>query len=122
MSYIQGFIIPVPDEKKKAYREIAEKAVPMFEEYGAIRIVETWGTDLREGKITDFYSAVKAKDNENIVFSWIVWPDKATCDAAAKKMESDERMKMPDDMPFDASRMIYGGFEILLDTGSDLSE
>lgn len=119
MSYIQGFLIPVPEGKKEAYREMAAKAVPLFEEYGATRIVECWGNDLPEGKVTDFHRAVKAEDGENVVFSWIVWPSKQVCDEAAKKMMEDDRMKMPDDMPFDGKRMIFGGFDILLDTGVD---
>jgi uncharacterized protein YbaA (DUF1428 family) len=121
MSYIDGFVIPVPTDKKQAYRDMAAKAVPLFKEYGATRIVECWGDDVPEGKVTDFKGAVKAEPGENIVFSWIVWPSKEVRDAANKKMQEDPRMKMPDDMPFDGKRLIYGGFEILLDTDAEAS-
>lgn len=117
MSYIQGFVIPVPNGKKEAYLEMAMQAVPLFTEYGATRIVEAWGVDVPDGKVTDFKMAVKATAEENVVFAWIEWPDKATCDAAAEKMQSDERMKPPADMPFDGKRMFWGGFEVLVDEG-----
>lgn len=118
MSYIDGFVIPVPSGKKEAYREVAAKAAPIFREYGATRIVECWGDDLPDGKITDFKGAVKAADGENVVFSWIVWPSKEVRDAANKKIMEDPRMQSPDMMPFDGKRLIYGGFELLLDTGN----
>jgi len=116
MSYIQGFVIPVPIAKKEEYRDMAEKAAPMFKEYGAIRIVETWGDDLPDGKVTDFKRSVNATADENVVFSWIVWPDKETCQAAADKMMQDERMKPDGPMPFDGQRMFYGGFVPIFDT------
>ncbi|PTQ13182.1 RNA signal recognition particle [Sphingomonas oleivorans] len=118
MSYIDGFVIPVPTDKKEAYRDMAAKAASVFTEYGATRIVECWGDDLPEGKITDFKGAVKAEEGENVVFSWIVWPSKTVRDEANKKIMEDPRMKMSDDMPFDGKRLIYGGFEILLDSGA----
>lgn len=115
MSYIDGFVIPVPSNKKEAYREMAAKAAPIFKEYGATRIVECWGDDLPDGKVTDFKCAVKAAPGENVVFAWIVWPSKAVRDAANKKIMEDPRMQPGDDMPFDGKRLIYGGFEILLE-------
>jgi uncharacterized protein YbaA (DUF1428 family) len=121
MSYIDGFVIPVPTGKKQAYRDMAAMAAPFFMEYGATRIVECWGDDVPDGKVTDFKGAVKAEPGENIVFSWIVWPSKEVRDAANEKMKNDPRMKMPDDMPFDGKRMIMGGFEILLDTDGEAS-
>lgn len=121
MSYVDGFVIPVPTDRKQAYLELATKAAPVFMEYGAIRMVECWGNDLPDGKVTDFKGAVKAEAAENVVFSWVVWPSKAVRDAATKKIMDDPRLRMGDDMPFDGKRMIYGGFEILLDTGSDES-
>jgi uncharacterized protein YbaA (DUF1428 family) len=116
MSYIDGFVIPVPAGKKETYREHAAKAWPMFRDYGATRMVECWGDDVPEGKVTDFRRAVKVQDDENVVFGWIVWPSKAVRDEASKKMSADPRMKM-NDMPFDGKRLIYGGFEPILDTG-----
>jgi len=115
MSYIDGFIIAVPSENKQKFIEHAKLADNIFTEFGATRVIECWEDDVPTGKLTDFRKAVDAKDDESVVFSWIEWPDKATRDAAMKKMMSDdfsdERMdpeKNP--MPFDGKRLIYGGF------------
>ena len=118
MSYIAGFVIPGPAGKKQAYRDMAAKAAPIFMEHGATRMVECWGDDVPDGKVTDFKGAVKAEAGETVVFSWVVYPSKAARDEANKKIMADPRMKMDGDMPFDGKRMIYGGFEVLLDTGS----
>ena len=117
MSYIDGFVVPVPAGNKEAYRELAAKAAPIFREYGALRLVECWGDDVPDGKVTDFRRAVQAEAGENVVFSWIVWPSKAVRDEASKKIMADPRMTM-DHAPFDGKRMIYGGFSVLLDTGA----
>ena len=118
MSYIDGFVIPVPTGKKEAFLEMATRMAAIFKEHGATRIVECWGDDVPDGKVTDFKGAVKAEAGETVVFSWIVWPSRAVRDEANKKIMNDPRsMKMGDDMPFDGKRMIFGGFEILLDTG-----
>lgn len=121
MSYVQGFVIPVPTAKKEAYRDLAAKTAPIFLEYGATRVVECWGDDLPDGKTTDFrkaVKAVKAEDGENVAFSWIVWPDRQTCDSAHEKILSDPRMVKPDGpIPFDGKRMIFGGFAPIFDTG-----
>lgn len=119
MSYVDGFVIPVRAGQKEAYRAIASKAAPIFKEHGATHVVECWGDDLPEGKVTDFKRAVKAEGGENVVFSWIVWPSKQTRDAGNKKVMEDPRMKMGDDMPFDMQRMFFGGFEVLVDTGEN---
>jgi uncharacterized protein YbaA (DUF1428 family) len=115
MSYVDGFVIPVSAGKKDAYRAVAAKAASVFMEYGATRIVECWGDDIPDGKVTDFKRAVKAEADENVVFSWIEWPSKAVRDEAYPKVMSDPRLKM-DDMPFDGKRMFWGGFQVLLDT------
>ena len=120
MSYIDGFVIPVPSGKKQAYREMAAKAAPIFKEYGAQQVVECWGDDVPDGKVTDFKGAVQAKPGESVVFSWIVWPSKEARDEGNQKVMNDPRMKMTPDMPFDGQRMIMGGFEILLDTKGEL--
>lgn len=111
MSYVQGFIIPVPKDKKEAYQKLAAASGPIFQEYGATRIVENWSETTPDGKVTDFKMAVKAQEDEAIVFSWIEWPDKATCDAAAEKMQNDTRFEAMGEMPFDGKRMIYAGFD-----------
>ena len=104
-------LIPVPIANKQAYRDLAEKAATIFMDYGALRIVENWNEAVPDGKVTDFKRAVKAKDDEAIVFSWIEWPDQATCDAAAEKMQSDARWKDMGEVPFDGARMIWAGFD-----------
>ncbi len=118
MSYIDGFVIPVPNGNKDAYREMAAKVAPIFAEFGATRMVECWGDDVPDGKVTDFKRAVQAEAGETVVFSWIVWPSRAARDEGNKKIMVDPRMKPgPDGMPFDGKRMIFGGFELMLDTG-----
>ena len=116
MEYVDGFVVPVPAGTKDAYREMAAKFAPMFKEFGALRMVECWGDDVPDGKVTDFRRAVQAKDGEVVVFSWITWPDKATRDAGMKKVMEDPRMQPGGDMPFDGKRMIYGGFQVILDS------
>ena len=116
MSYVDGFVIPVPAGKKDAYREVAAMAAPIFKEHGAIRVVECWGDDVPDGKTTDFKRAVKAEAGESIVFSWIVWPSKAARDEGQRKVMADPRLKASmADMPFDGKRMIFGGFAPILD-------
>ena len=115
MSYIDGYVVPVPAGNKAAYKAMAEQALVLFREYGATRVVECWGDDVPDGKVTDFRGAVKATGDEVVVFSWIEWPDKATRDAGQKTMMEDERMKNIEGMPFDGRRMLYGGFAVLLD-------
>lgn len=112
MTYVDGFVAAVPKANKQAYIDHAREAAELFKEWGATRIVETWGDDVPAGKQTDFMRAVAAKDDEAIVFSWIEYPDKATRDAAGQKMMSDARMQAMK-MPFDGARMIYGGFQSL---------
>lgn len=118
MTYVDGFVVPVPSDKKDAYRDMAAKAAPVFEEYGVLQVVECWGDDLKRGETTDFYRAVKAEDGENVVFSWMTWPSKAARDEAWPKLMQDARMQPSEDMPFDGKRMFFGGFEVLLDTAT----
>ena len=116
MTYIEGFIAAVPTANKDAYKKHAEEAAPLFREFGVARMVENWGNDVPEGKVTDFQKAVQAKDDETIIFSWFEYPDKATRDSANQKMMADPRMEaMGTEMPFDGKRMIFGGFEPILD-------
>ncbi|MEI9851299.1 MAG: DUF1428 domain-containing protein [Sphingomonas sp.] len=117
MAYVDGFVVPVPEGKKQAYIEMAAKSAPIFRDHGATRVVEAWGSDLPRGKNTDFFMAVKAEEGENVVFSWIIWPDKATRDAGWEKVMTDPRMEPPAEMPFDGKRMFWGGFEPIIDEG-----
>ncbi len=116
MTYVEGFVAAVPASNKDAFKKHAAKAAPLFKELGATRVVECWGDDVPEGKLTDFRGAVKAEAGEIVVFSWIEYPAKDVRDAANKKMMSDPRMKdMGATMPFDGKRMIFGGFMPILD-------
>ncbi len=113
--YVDGYVIPVRKTNRESYLEVARIAAPVFKEHGALKVVETWGDDVPRGKQTDFFMAVQCAEDENVVFSWIVWPDKATRDAGMAKVMQDPRMDMdPASMPFDGKRMIYGGFKTFL--------
>ena len=114
--YVDGFVLPVMPDKKEAYLALARKAAGDFEKQGALRLVESWGDDIPDGKQTDFRRAVQAGEGENVVFSFIEWPDKATRDAGWAKMMGDSDMQPNhDDMPFDGKRMFWGGFDVVLD-------
>ena len=123
MSYVDGFVIAVPTANKDKFIAHANKGDSVFLDFGAIRVVENWGTDVPHGKVTDFQRAVAAKDDETIVFGWIEWPDKATRDAGMGKMMAPD-FKDPridpetNPMPFDGKRMIYGGFEPIVMLGA----
>ena len=117
--YVSGFLLAVPEAKKEAYRQMASDTASAFKTYGAIEIMEAWEEDVRDGKTTDFRMAVKAEPGEKIVFSWIIWPDKATADEAEKRMMDDDAMPMPTEMPFDGKRMICGGFSPLFTMGRE---
>ena len=114
MNYVDGFVVAVPAANKQAYLEQAREALPLFKEFGATRMVECWGDQVPDGKVTDFKRAVQAKEDEVVVFSWIEWPSKEVRDAGMKRMMDDPRMKDMK-MPFDGQRMIYGGFAPILD-------
>jgi uncharacterized protein YbaA (DUF1428 family) len=109
MSYVDGFVIPAPTANKQQVIDHAQRIDKVFLDHGALRVVECWGDDVPEGKVTDFRRAVQAKEDEAILFSWIEWPDRETRDAAMKALESNEAM-MAEPMPFDGKRMIFGGF------------
>ncbi len=103
-----------PPNREK-YRQHAEAFAEVFKEYGALRTVEAWGDDVPTGKTTSFPQAVKLEPGETVVFSWVTWPSRAVRDAGMKKAMEDPRMKEAE-MPFDGKRMIYGGFETILDS------
>ncbi len=121
MSYIDGFVIAVPKANKQAFIDCAKSVDSKFLEWGATRVMECWGDDVPEGKLTDFYRAVQATDDETVVFSWIEWPDKETRDAGYARMHSPEVMNDPawdpvkNPPPFDGKRMIFGGFSPVLE-------
>ena len=117
MTYVQGFVLPVPAANKEAYRKLAADFAPVMKEFGATRHVEAWGDDVPDGKFTDFRAAVKAKPDEVVVFSWLEFPSKAVADAAHAGMMADPRMKDMGPMPFDGQRMIVAGFTPILDDG-----
>lgn len=116
MSYVVGFVSAVPNANKAAFKSHCEKAAELLKEYGATRIVETWGDDVHDGEVTDFKKAVQAKQDETVVFSWHEYPSKAAADKAYETMMGDERMHaLGAEMPYDGKRMIIGGFASLLD-------
>ena len=114
MSYIDGFVVAVPTAKREHYLSHARRAAGIFKEYGAQQVVECWGDDVPEGKLTSFPLAVQRKDDETVVFSWITWADRAARDHGMKKAMEDPRLSGMQ-MPFDGKRMIYGGFEVVLE-------
>jgi uncharacterized protein YbaA (DUF1428 family) len=108
-------VTPVPTVNREAYRLHAQHAAPLFKEHGALSVVECWGDDVPEGKLTSFPLAVKCVPGETVVFSWITWPSRAARDEGWKKVMADPRMQPGEmSMPFDGKRLIYGGFEVLL--------
>jgi uncharacterized protein YbaA (DUF1428 family) len=119
MTYFEGFVAAVPEGNKDAYLKHASGFAPIAREFGVRRIVESWESDVPEGKITDFRKAVDAKPDEKIVFSFFEYPSKSERDAANEKFMNDPRMKdMGANMPFDGKRMIMGGFESIVDEGA----
>lgn len=114
MTYVEGFVTPVPTANKAEYEKHAREAAAIIKDNGATRFVECWGDDVPHGKLNDLYTAVDAKEGESVLFSWFEYPDKKTRDAANEKMMSEPRMEeMGANMPFDGKRMIFGGFEAL---------
>ncbi|WP_426265984.1 DUF1428 domain-containing protein [Sphingomonas sp. LHG3443-2] len=119
MTYVEGFVTAVPTANKDKYLAHAREAAELIMEKGATRFVETWGDDVPRGKTNDLWGAVQAKEDETVLFSWFEYPDKAARDAANQKMMEDPRMEsMAKDMPFDGSRMIYAGFEVINEEGA----
>ncbi|RZJ11453.1 MAG: DUF1428 domain-containing protein [Haliea sp.] len=115
MNYVDGFVAAVPTANREKYRQHAQEASVVFKEHGALQVIECWGNDVPEGKLTSFTMAVQRKDDETVIFSWVTWPSKEVRDEGWKKIMADPRMA-PDraPMPFDGKRMIYGGFEMIL--------
>jgi len=118
MSYVDGFVVPVPRKKLKAYRRMAQKAGKVWRDHGALEFRECEADDVKPGKRTSFPQSVKLKRGETVFFSYIVFKSRADRDRVNAKVMKDPRISgMGDikDMPFDAKRMIYGGFKVLVD-------
>lgn len=116
MSYVDGFIAAVPQANKQKYLEHAEMAAGVFKEYGALKVVETWQDDVPDGKVTSFPMAVQRQDDECVVFSWVIWPSKDVRNKGWQAMMDDPRMSPEQNpMPFDGKRLIYGGFNMILE-------
>lgn len=115
--YVDGFLVPVPSNNVEAYRKLARKAGKIWMEYGALEYVECIGDDVKPGKLTSFPQAVKQKTDETVAFSWIVYKSRKHRDAVNAKVMADPRIAAmdPKTMPFDAKRMIFGGFKSIVE-------
>jgi uncharacterized protein YbaA (DUF1428 family) len=116
MTYVDGFVAAVPTANREKYRIHSERAAVVFKEHGALKLVECWGDDVPGGEVTSFPMAVKCEEHETVVFSWILWPSRQARDEGMKKVMADPRLK-PDvnPMPFDGKRLIFGGFEMIVE-------
>lgn len=116
MTYVDGYLIPVPHAKRAQYTAMAALGAKVFVDHGAVHVSENWGEDMLRGKTTDFFMAVNAGEDEAVVFSWVTWPDKTTRDAGNEAAMADPRFKEWEGVNvFDGKRMIYSGFENLVD-------
>jgi uncharacterized protein YbaA (DUF1428 family) len=113
MNYIDGFVAAVPNANKPAYHHHCQQMGAVFRDHGALAVVDAWGDDVPEGKLTSFPMAVKREPDESVVFGWIVWPSRQVRDAAWNAVMADPRMKDQAMPPFDGKRMIYGGFQTI---------
>ncbi len=115
MPFLDITVIPVRTADKAAYLAHSRKMTPLFREAGALGVTETWGEDVPDGKVTDFKRAVALQDGETVAVGWITWPDRATRDKAWEALMQDDRMMGGDAPPFDGKRMIFAGFEVVLE-------
>jgi uncharacterized protein YbaA (DUF1428 family) len=117
MMYVDGYLVPVPEANRQAYIEMAQTAAKVFKECGALNVVECWGDDVPDGKVTSFPMAVKREEGEAVVFSWVAWPSRSVRDEGMKKFMAHPSMQPGNmkSMPFDGQRMIFGGFQAVLD-------
>ncbi|MBZ9894066.1 DUF1428 domain-containing protein [Mesorhizobium sp. BR1-1-6] len=116
MSYVDGFVLAVPKAKLDDYKKLANTAGAVWKEHGALAYVECVGDDVPYGEVTSFPRAVQAKDDEVVIFSWIVYKSRQDRDAVMAKVMADPRLQ-PDmsKMPFDGKRMIFGGFQTFME-------
>lgn len=116
MSYVDGFVLALPETNLDAYKKDARKAGKIWIEHGALQYLESVADDVPEGKSTDFYRAVKRKEGETVVFAFAVYRNRRHRDEVMKKVMADPRLKMdPASMPFDGKRMFWGGFRTMLE-------
>jgi len=118
MSYVDGFVLPVPKAKLAAYRKLARQAGKVWKDHGALAYVECVGDDVPMGKLTSFPQSVKLKADETVVFAWIVYASRKQRDAINKKVMADPRLQSmgdPKSMPFDGKRMFFGGFKTIVE-------
>jgi uncharacterized protein YbaA (DUF1428 family) len=114
--YVDGFVLAVPTAKKNEFRKHATDTDAVFKENGALKVVECWGDDVPDGKLTSFPMAVQRKPDETVVFSWIAWPSKEIRDKGMKAAMEDPRLSaQTNPMPFDGKRMIFGGFQPIVE-------
>ena len=116
MTYIDGFVAAVPTANREKFQRHAEDAAVVIKEHGALKVMECWGDDVPDGKLTSFPMAVKCQPDETVIFSWILWPSREARDAGMAKIMADPRIQ-PDSnpMPFDGKRLIFGGFKVLVE-------
>ncbi|MES2442847.1 MAG: DUF1428 domain-containing protein [Pseudomonadota bacterium] len=119
MTYVEGFLLPVPTANREAFEKHARAAAPYFKKHGVTRVVEAWGDDVPDGKLNDLKKSVNAEAHETVVLSWFEYPDKAARDAANASMRADSEMaEAGKDMPFDGQRLIMAGFEAIVEHGA----
>ena len=117
MTYVDGYVLSVPRKNKSDYIRLAEESAAVFKDHGALSVVENWADDVPDGELTSLPMAVKCKEGEDVVFSWIVWPSREVRDAGNKAAMEDSRLQDwdPSKMPFDGKRMIFGGFTTIVE-------
>ena len=116
MTYVDGLVAAVPTANKEQYIKHASDAAVVFKDHGALKLVECWGDDVPDGEVTSFPMAVKCKPDETVVFSWILWPSREARNRGMPKVMEDPRIQADvNPMPFDGKRLIYGGFETVVD-------
>ena len=114
MNYVDGFVASVPTAKREAFLKHATSCAAVLKENGALTVVDCWGDDVPDGKVTSFPMAVKLEPGETVVFSWITWPSKSVRDEGMKNFMADARVQSDvNPMPFDGQRLIYGGFQVV---------
>lgn len=116
--YVDGFVLPVPKKNLEAYRKMATEAGEVWKDHGALEVIECVADDVQAGELTSFPQSVHLKDDETVIFAWIVYASRAERDRINKKVMEDPRlnhMMDPKAMPFDAKRMFWGGFETIVE-------